>query len=254
MTPDEIAGLMLVSSDVQPIQTRFRCTMVDFWAIAAGSRVLEIACGQGDTTAILADRVGPDGQVVASDPAPADYGSPVAVGQSLAHLQAGPLGARIDVRLGADYASYDGQFDYAVLALGSWYFSSRAELYESLRRLRSTARTLCFAEWDLVPTALEQVPHLLAVLIQGQSVDPGSNVRTPLSREQTLEVVADAGWTVTDQTVLDTSTMHDARWEIGMALDRPADSDLLATQLAVLRKLSSEVSVRPLSSYALTAS
>jgi SAM-dependent methyltransferase len=254
MTPDEIAALMLVTSAVQPIQTRFRATMVDFWAIAAGSRVLEIACGQGDTTAILADRVGPSGQVVASDPAPADYGAPVTVGQSLAHLQAGPLGPRIDVRLGAEHDSYDGDFDYAVLALGSWYFASRAELLDTLRRLRSTTRTLCFAEWDLVPTALEQVPHLLAVLIQGQSVDPGSNVRTPLSREQTLQVVAEAGWTVTDEIALDTSTMHDARWEIEMALGRPAESDLLASQLDVLRQLNNAVAVRPLSIYAVTAS
>ena len=244
---------MLVKSAVQPVQTRFRSTMVDFWNIAAGSRVLEIACGQGDTTAILADRVGPSGQVVASDPAPADYGAPVTVGQSLAHLQAGPLGSRIDVRLGADHASYAGRFDYAVLALGSWYFASPQELLETLRRARSSARTLCFAEWDLLPSSVEQVPHLLAVLIQGQSLDPGSNVRTPLSRQHTLQLIAEAGWTVRATTVLDTATMHDARWEIDLALARPAVSTVLASQLDVLRELSSTVSVRPLSSYALTA-
>ena len=40
-----------------------------------GSRVLEIGCGQGDTTVVLAELVGEEGKVIGVDPGPLDYGS-----------------------------------------------------------------------------------------------------------------------------------------------------------------------------------
>ena len=36
--------------------------------------MLEIGCGQGDTTVVLADAVGENGSVVALDPGSPDYG------------------------------------------------------------------------------------------------------------------------------------------------------------------------------------
>jgi len=39
--------------DIQRTQTDHRLKLVQFWGIKEGSRVLEIGCGQGDTTAIL---------------------------------------------------------------------------------------------------------------------------------------------------------------------------------------------------------
>ena len=51
-----------------------RLNLVKFWGITPGSRVLEIGCGQGDCTTMLADAVGPDGHVDAVDPGPPDYG------------------------------------------------------------------------------------------------------------------------------------------------------------------------------------
>ena len=52
-----------------------RINLVKFWGITPGSRVLEIGCGQGDCTTVLADAVGPDGHVDAVDPGAPDYGS-----------------------------------------------------------------------------------------------------------------------------------------------------------------------------------
>lgn len=42
--------------------------------IFPGESVLEIGCGQGDCTIVLAHAVGPTGSVVAVDPAPSGYG------------------------------------------------------------------------------------------------------------------------------------------------------------------------------------
>ena len=51
-----------------------RISLVSFWDIQPGSRVLELGCGQGDATIVLADAVGPDGHVDAIDPGSPDYG------------------------------------------------------------------------------------------------------------------------------------------------------------------------------------
>jgi protein-L-isoaspartate O-methyltransferase len=54
---------------VQLTQTRYRMGLVDGWDIRPGASVLEIGCGQGDMTAVLADAVGEQGRVVGVDSA-----------------------------------------------------------------------------------------------------------------------------------------------------------------------------------------
>ena len=60
-------------------QLRHRMSLVEFWAPKAGDRVLEIGCGQGDCTVVLAHAVGERGKVVATDIAPPEYGAPVSL-------------------------------------------------------------------------------------------------------------------------------------------------------------------------------
>src|SRR4051794_2160858 len=94
----ELAALMAaheLSPDEQLRQTAFRAALVDEWKIPVGARVLEVGCGQGDTTAVLADAVGEHGRVVAVDLGGHAYGAPISLGDSAAHLSAGPLGSRI---------------------------------------------------------------------------------------------------------------------------------------------------------------
>lgn len=66
---------------IQYIQTEHRLKLGLFWGIKEGSRVLEIGCGQGDTTAVLAHLVGENGYVHGVDIAPEDYGAPLTVGK-----------------------------------------------------------------------------------------------------------------------------------------------------------------------------
>lgn len=55
-------------------QTVHRVRLVQAWDILEGSCVLELGCGQGDCTAVLAAAVGESGHVTGVDPAPLDYG------------------------------------------------------------------------------------------------------------------------------------------------------------------------------------
>lgn len=56
-------------------QLEHRINLVRYWDITPGSRVLEIGCGQGDCTLVLADAVGEEGHIDAIDPgARPDYG------------------------------------------------------------------------------------------------------------------------------------------------------------------------------------
>ncbi len=254
---------------VQLVQTRYRLRLLRTWPIGAGDRVLEVGCGQGDMTVALADAVGSSGRVTAVDAAGPDYGQPTTLGEAVRALRSGPLGDRLDIRLGVDLLSpavdfEPDSFDVVVLAHCGWYFSSTGELAATLARIRPWARRLCLAEWSLTPTSFEQVPHLLAVLLQGQleavGVDGGGNVRTPVSEAGMARLVSAAGWRPTDRAEVDTRDLQDADWEIATALrlaatDRVAGRslDLAAQQADVLAGLRRDRGNRPLPAYTLTA-
>ena len=61
--------------NIQHSQTIHRLNLVKQWNISTSSKVLELGCGQGDCTTVLADAVGEQGMVVAVDPADLDYGT-----------------------------------------------------------------------------------------------------------------------------------------------------------------------------------
>jgi len=62
---------------IQLSQTQHRLALLQQWNISAGSKVLELGCGQGDCTTVLASAVGEHGSVVAIDPAELDYGASI---------------------------------------------------------------------------------------------------------------------------------------------------------------------------------
>ena len=254
-------------------QASHRGRIVRGWSLAPGSRVLELACGQGDATRALAEAVGPLGHVTAIDVADPGYGAPETLGEARARLLASPLGPRLDIRLGCDPLDPaldfpDDAFDEAVLVHGGWYFRDLDTLRRTLSRLRRWSPRLRVAEWDLQPRRFGQVPHHLAVIIQGLveggNPDSEANVRTPFSRDGLLSLLAAAGWSVTEVVDLDTAGLQDAAWEIdnclACSLEERALSRLPApiravavAQGDVLRALSASVVTEPLPAYAVTA-
>lgn len=259
--------------EIQIAQTYYRMQLVEGWQIPPGARVLEIGCGQGEMTVALAHAVGDSGRVTAVDIAPTDYGTPISLGQSADHLQNMPLGQRIEFHFQCDVmdpaiAFRENEFDYVVLAHCSWYFPSLDHLRRLLLRVRPWARRLCFAEWDLEPRTLDQIAHLLAVLIQGQvaayHLDSASNVLTPFSRTRLTPLLQETGWNVSTESTPDTAQLQDGEWEIDNCLwlsiaDAETSNmpkkllELLGSQVDMLRSVAGRGDNRPLPSYALLA-
>jgi predicted methyltransferase len=65
---------------IQHSQTLHRLELLRRFKIADASHVLELGCGQGDCTVVLAEAVGEEGSVVGVDPANVDYGKVSLVG------------------------------------------------------------------------------------------------------------------------------------------------------------------------------
>lgn len=270
---ETVAAMMAagaINLPIQVTQTAFRMSLVDNWTIRPAATVLEIGCGQGDMTAALAEAVGPTGRVVAVDIADPTYGAPVTLGESADVLRASPLGDRLDIRFGFDVLDAefpDDMFDHVVLAQSSWYFASLDQLRRTLRVVRPWARTLCFAEWDLCPTDPGQLPHLLAVLVQGHlaanNINTGGNVRTPFSYQTFERLLAETGWQVDHRHHVATTGLQDADWEVAACLDLPdrtlallpeKSRHLLTSQMDVLRSTARQQGNQPLPTYQVVAS
>ncbi|KAJ6043160.1 uncharacterized protein N7446_001356 [Penicillium canescens] len=189
---------------IQHSQTLHRLVLLQHWNIPTGSKVLELGCGQGDCTTVLAYAVGEQGKVVAVDPAELDYafltlllvlgsraessrlmapaGAPYTLGQAQDHISQGPLGGRITwvQQTPLDYlsaisspsssssppTSESKAFDATVLAHCLWYFTSPSLILSTFRALKQHSRRLLLAEWSLVATHPSAQPHVLAALAQ----------------------------------------------------------------------------------------
>ncbi|THU98612.1 S-adenosyl-L-methionine-dependent methyltransferase [Dendrothele bispora CBS 962.96] len=219
----EIAKLCLHEEryyNVQLQSTEHRFAILSQFDILEGSRVLELGCGQGDCTAVLAEIVGPSGHVTAIDPGAPDYGAPFTLQQAQSHLSSGALGGRITWRraMPTEFLQSDeGEYDVAVLVLCTWYFMSPRVLTETLSALVTRVKRVCIAEWDLsdgkAPT------HVLAVLTQAalESRKSGSisNVRTLFTASTIRTLAAAAGLRLEKDSVLTTaSNVSDGSWEV----------------------------------------
>jgi SAM-dependent methyltransferase len=248
----------------QLAHTRFRRALVDLWDIPAGARVLEIGCGFGDTTAVLADAVGPGGRVVAVDIEDKRYGDRFLIGQSAERLKASQLGDRIEFRFGWAPESLHTskmEFDYVVIAHASWSFHSLAALQTVLEGAGNCAPVLCFSEWDLRPRTLAQAMHSMAAIAQG-TFEPerarivDGNIRTPLSRQRSLTAIIRCGWKIRTDVTVDSTALDTGANEVAMcrmALDMPDLTGMLASQFDVIDTMIQSVEPTSLYSFAVTA-
>ena len=260
------------------LQLNHRMSLIESWAPRLEDHIVEIGCGQGETTVVLAAAVGPSGRVLAVDNSAEGYGRPVTLGESHAYIRSSIIGDRIEFLLSADLLEPcldfpEKTFDLAVFSHSAWYMSSPTALYELFARVRPWAKRLGFAEWDIRPRRIRQVPHMLAVLLQAhvqrmcpQTLD--ANVRSLILPEDARSLAEKAGWTITQEKVVDTSTQlgYGKSWEIHQALEMAEQltvsdrhvlsediKDTLFAETRLLQHLSDEAHNLSLSTYAFLA-
>ncbi|MEK5522827.1 SAM-dependent methyltransferase [Heyndrickxia sporothermodurans] len=260
--------------DIQRIQTKHRMKLVEFWEIEKGDKVLEIGCGQGDTTAVLAYYVGESGLVQGVDIGSESYGSPVSLGDSAMYLTHSKLGKQINMNFNVDILSPeidfpDGYFDCIVLSHCSWYLKSKKELFEILSKIKKWGKKLCFAEWDTNIHKIEQYSHFLSILIQAQlesfKDNSESNVRTLFTPNEIIKIAKHAGWTITNETSIFSPDIQDGQWEIHNVLTEFDEElqkngelpiklkELLQSEKNMLEEHIKVNKIIPLSVYAFTA-
>ncbi|KAL7951741.1 S-adenosyl-L-methionine-dependent methyltransferase [Trichoderma barbatum] len=210
--------------DLEISQAEHRVNLINFWRLAPGSRVLEIGCGQGTTTAVLAEAVGPTGHVDAVDPGRPDYGSPWTLAQAQEHLSGGALGNRISWHF-ADPIDYlaenaDKSWDYVVFAHCIWYFNSPATLTKMLGALKGRAKSLLIAEYALKATQKNALPHVLASVaratLEAHSKASEANIRCLSSPGAITDAATENSWTLDEETiVVPEEGLLDGHWETG---------------------------------------
>ncbi|KAL3291921.1 SAM-dependent methyltransferase [Colletotrichum asianum] len=230
------AGSLVVEMRCQRVachlsQTVHRLAILQHWNIPVGSRVLELGCGQGDCTTVIASAVGEEGAVVVVDPAELDYGAPYTLGQAQSHISQGLLGSRVtwvqqpplDYLSSLSSTSESKTFDATVLAHCMWYFASPSVIISTFRALKQHSKRLLLAEWSLVATDPSAQPHVLAALTQAalecRKKDSESNVRTVLGPKRLTELALAAGWQLETKALVQCGEdLLDGQWEVGACL------------------------------------
>lgn len=231
---------------VQRIQTKHRLKLVEFWGIQKGSRVLEIGCGQGDTTAALAYAVGEEGYVHGIDIAAAEYGAPITLGEARDHLLKSGMGSRMKIEFEVDVLSQEIDFspmafDYIVFSHCAFYLRSEEELAAILKKARKWGKQLCFAEWDTRIQKIEQQPHFLAILIQSHyecfKENSQSNIRMLFTPADSLRIAKEADWKIVQEQIIQSPDLQDGQWEVEMTLTEYVEGMNLCTMPEKLKAL-----------------
>ena len=227
-----LASMKIVGDDqIQRIQLKHRQSVVDAFGLKKGMRVVEVGCGQGDTTIVLADAVGEEGYVLAVDIASPDYGAPVTVGEATSAIAASEFGSRIDFQLQTDLLDVpEESFDVAILSHSSWYFRNPEQLLSYFKKLRRMAKRICIAEWDINFTRMAQRPHFAATAIlalYSEFIDNDGNIQHVFDSIQLQGMLEAAGWTVHQTVGVDASYLQDGTWEADYARSvQPAFNDV----------------------------
>lgn len=155
---------------------RQRFSILSEWSIPPGSKILDIGCGQGDSTLVLALGLGPDCHITGIDTAPDDYGTPRTVSESQGEILKSVLGDRVSFYNQTDAATFfqspagsGVKFNAATACHSLFYFPDPAAVASFFFDLKAGGITKVYvAEYDQKQTTFPkaQTPHILAAKAQ----------------------------------------------------------------------------------------
>lgn len=204
--------------EIQQVQLQHRLDLVKSFSIQKDMSIIEIGCGQGDTTAALADAVGKNGRVIGIDIASRSYGFPLTLGEATDLIKESTLGERITFHFEMDFDTFDTDevFDIAVLSHSSWYFKRREDLLRYFKKLRKIAKRICFAEWDLDFTRITQRTHFCAASIHAlysNFVNNDGNIQNLFHKKHIQELLEKAGFHIEKIGTVNAIYLQDGMWE-----------------------------------------
>jgi SAM-dependent methyltransferase len=224
-TAAKIAGYHITPSEhiaSEIGQAQHRIKLLNFWQIPRGSKVLEIGCGQGTFTTVLAEAVGSEGHIDALDPGPPEYGAPYTLAQAQSYISNGPVGGRItwhNADLGVFLDKNTAKrWDFVVLGHCIWYFASPQILAKIFSSLRNRGAALLVAEYALRATEKAALPHLLASIARGHlethNQNSEANIRCLVSPAQIKDIAQVNGWSLErENVIIPNEALLDGNWE-----------------------------------------
>ena len=229
------------SSRTQISQMQHRINILTAWFgdLVAGqdalkdSKVVEIGCGQGDSTILLAWAVGRGGKVFAIDPAPLDYGAPYTLGEAQDYLTKSLLGPSIewiqaDPVEALQTTSSVSAAEYVVLAHSMLYMMNANYVSALFRAVAEAGMTrLLLAEWGMRASSEGAMAHLYAVQAQAAQPIHQGNVQMYIEPSRVVELARDAGWAVEGEVWLESPDLDDGKWEVAAARSMLNSSDVL---------------------------
>jgi ubiquinone/menaquinone biosynthesis C-methylase UbiE len=163
-TPAEIYEREMVPA----IFARWAPDTIELAQVRTGQRVLDVACGTGVVTRLLADRVGPSGRVVGLDLSPV----------MLAAARARVRNANVEWREASAQSIPlpDGAFDAVVCQQGLQFFPDKAMALAEMRRVLVPGGRLALAVWRSVEhaPAFQALEQALAHRIGSEKAAPSS--------------------------------------------------------------------------------
>ena len=266
--------LYKINPQKQIAKISHRRRLIDFWSIEKGSTVLEIGCGQGDTTAVIASMVGEHGSVVAVDIADSKYGYPVTCEASSSQLLESPIGNRIqffyNFNILENYTDLPlKHFNYVVFSYSSWYCDSGLTFSNILERVRDYSENLAFSEWCIIPEKVEQLSHFLSVLIQNQiklfNNKYETNISSILSPDRIRQITKTSGWSISNEDFIVPNELYDGiRLEFEHLFNEDLSNmlklnapewlrPLLPIEISLLETMRDKAEILPLSTFAFVA-
>jgi len=163
-------------------------SLADAARLAAGERVLDIACGTGVVTRIAAQRVGPRGRVTGVD---LNAGM-ISVARSLPVAD----GAPIDWLEGSALALPlpDASVDAVLCQQGLQFFPDKALALREMRRVVRGAGRLALSVWSAVGPYHSAVGEALARFLDESTAASFCASRKAPGKDELERLVATAGW------------------------------------------------------------